>query len=343
MSSEVFTNNAGSNPRIESENTERSLLNVSSSPHILCDDSTQKIMWTVILALSPAIVFSAFHFGLPAVLTLALGGSSAVLFEALVQKIRKKVVTISDGSALLTGLLLAMCLPPSVPLFLPIVGSFIAIVIAKHSMGGLGYNIFNPAHIGRAALMVSWPVAMTTWSSMTTKIDTVSQATPLNVLKQQGYDALITSFGSPMHLYESLFLGLRNGSLGETSVLLLTLGGLFLIYKGYIDWVVPVSMIGTVGILVWICGPQGFFTGDPLLHIMAGGLILGAFFMATDMVTAPITRKGKIIFAVGAGALTVLIRLVGGYPEGVCYSLLLMNCVTPLIDRFVQPVRYGRK
>jgi len=343
MSTEVFTNSPGANPLPESADSEQSLLSVSSSPHMFSTDSTQKIMWTVILTLTPAIVFAAVHFGRPAVITLALGGLSAVIFEALVQKLRRKAVTISDGSALLSGLLLAMCLPPSVPFFLPIVGSFIAIVIAKHSMGGLGFNIFNPAHIGRAALMVSWPVAMTTWSSMTTKIDSVSSATPLNVLKQQGYDALITSFGSPTHLYESLFLGLRNGSLGETSVLLLLLGGFVLIYKRYIDWIVPVTMIGTVGILVWICGPKGFFTGDPLFHIMAGGLMLGAFFMATDMVTAPITRQGKIIFAAGAGGITVLIRLLGGYPEGVCYSILLMNCVTPLIDRFVQPVRYGRK
>lgn len=325
------------------EQAEKSLLTVSSSPHIFSNESTQKIMWTVILALTPAIVFAAFHFGIPAVVTLALGGVSAVAFEALVQKILKKPITISDGSALLTGLLLAMCLPPSVPFFVPIVGSFIAIVIAKHSMGGLGFNIFNPAHIGRAALMVSWPVAMTTWTNMSPTIDAVTSATPLNILKQQGYDALVATFGSTSHMYESLFFGLRNGCIGETSVLLLVLGGLVLIYKRYIDWLVPVAMIGTVGILTWICGPNGFFTGDPLFHMMAGGLIIGAFFMATDMVTIPITRKGQIIFAVGAGAITVLIRLVGGYPEGVCYSILLMNCVTPLIDRYVQPARFGRK
>jgi electron transport complex protein RnfD len=191
--------------------------------------------------------------------------------------------------------------------------------------------------------MVSWPVAMTAWTSMAPTVDTVTSATPLNILKQQGYDALVAAFGSTSHMYESLFFGLRNGSLGETSVLLLVLCGLVLIYKGYIDWVVPVAMIGTVGILTWICGPSGFFTGDPLFHMMAGGLIIGAFFMATDMVTTPITRKGKIIFAAGAGAITVLIRLVGGYPEGVCYSILLMNCVTPLIDRYIQPIQYGRK
>jgi electron transport complex protein RnfD len=324
------------------EQAEKNLLNVSSSPHILANDSTQKIMWTVILTLTPAIIFAAFHFGMPAVVTMAIGGISAVVFEALTQKILKKPITINDGSALLTGLLLAMCLPPSVPFFIPIVGSFIAIVIAKHSMGGLGYNIFNPAHIGRAALMVSWPVAMTTWTSMSPTVDTITSATPLNILKQQGYDALVATFGSTSHMYESLFFGFRNGSIGETSVLLLVLGGLVLIYKRYIDWVVPVAMIGTVGILAWIFGPSGIFTGDPLFHMMAGGLIIGAFFMATDMVTTPITRKGRIIFGVGAGAITVLIRLVGGYPEGVCYSILLMNCVTPLIDRYVKPARFGR-
>ena len=325
------------------EQAEKSLLHVSSSPHILANDSTQKIMWTVILTLTPAIVFAAYHFGMPAVITMAIGGISAVVFEALSQKILKKPITISDGSALLTGLLLAMCLPPAVPFYLPIVGSFIAIVIAKHSMGGLGFNIFNPAHIGRAALMISWPVAMTTWTSIAPTVDTITSATPLNILKQQGYEALVTTFGSTSHMYESLFFGFRNGCIGETSVLLLVLGGLILIYKRYIDWVVPVAMIGTVGVLTWIFGPSGVFTGDPFFHMMAGGLIIGAFFMATDMVTTPITRKGQIIFGVGCGAITVLIRLVGGYPEGVCYSILLMNCVTPLIDRYVQPARFGRK
>ncbi len=316
---------------------------VSSSPHMFADTSIQKIMWTVNITLLPAVIFAVYHFGLPAFKTLLAGSISAVVFEALTQKVLKKKITVDDGSAFLCGLLLAMCLPPAVPVFVPVVGSFIAIVVAKHSMGGLGYNIFNPAHIGRAALMVSWPVLMTTWTTMTTKIDTVTSATPLNILKLQGYEALIQTFGSRDELYRALFLGLRNGCIGETSVILLTLGGLFLIYKRYIDWVVPVTMIATVGILTWMFGPKGFMTGDPVFHMMAGGLIIGAFFMATDMVTTPITRKGKLIFAAGAGALTVLIRLVGGYPEGVCYSILLMNCVTPLIDRYIQPNLYGRK
>lgn len=317
---------------------------VSSSPHMFADTSIQKIMWTVNLALLPAVVFSIYHFGVPALITLLAGSLSAVAFEAMTQKVLNKKITVSDGSAFLCGLLLAMCLPPAVPVFVPIVGSFLAIVVAKHSMGGLGYNIFNPAHIGRAALMVSWPVLMTTWTPMTTAIDTVTSATPLNILKLQGYDALVQTFGSQTELYKALFFGLRNGSLGETSVILLTLGGLYLVYKGIIDWVVPVTMIATVGILTWMFGgTHGLMSGDPLLHIMAGGLIIGAFFMATDMVTTPITRKGKLIFAAGAGAIIVLIRLVGGYPEGVCYSILLMNCLTPLIDRYIQPTQYGRR
>ncbi|AHF07235.1 RnfABCDGE type electron transport complex subunit D [Desulfitobacterium metallireducens] len=316
---------------------------VSSSPHIFDNTSISKIMWTVTLTLLPAVIFAIFHFGMSAFVTLAVGSLSAVLFEAITQKILKKKITVSDGSAFLCGLLLAMCLPPGVPVFVPIVGSFVAIVIAKHSMGGLGFNIFNPAHIGRAVLMASWPVLMTTWTNMGPKVDVITGATPLNILKQDGYGALIQVFGNQTEMYKSMFLGFRNGSIGETSVVLLVLGGLFLIYKRYIDWTVPVVMIATVGALTWIFGPQGLFTGDPLFHMMAGGLIIGAFFMATDMVTTPITRKGKLIFAAGAGALTVLIRLVGGYPEGVCYSILLMNCVTPLIDRYIQPAQYGRK
>lgn len=316
---------------------------VSSSPHMFDNTSIPKIMWTVVLALIPAVIFAIYHFGIPALQTLAAGSISAVIFEAIAQKVLHKPIIVKDGSAFLCGLLLAMCLPPAVPIFIPIVGSFIAIVVAKHSMGGLGFNIFNPAHIGRAALMASWPVLMTTWTNVSTKVDTFTSATPLNVLKQQGYDELIHLFGSQQQMYKTLFFGLRNGSIGETSVLLLLIGGLILIYKKYVDWVVPVSMIGTVAVLTWAFGPHGLFTGDPLFHIMAGGLMIGAFFMATDMVTTPITRKGKVIFAVGCGLITVLIRLVGGYPEGVCYSILLMNSVTPLIDRFIQPVRYGRK
>lgn len=317
------------------------LLTVTPSPHIRDDASVQKIMWTVIGALAPAAAFAVYYFGTSALVNIILGSLSAVFFEFLIQKIRKIEVTITDGSAFLTGLLLAMCVPPSLPPFMTIAGSFVAIVIAKHAMGGLGYNIFNPAHIGRAAIMVSWPIAMTKFTEVTTAANVVTSATPLKILKMSGYDELIKTYGTQQDLYQSLFFGFRNGSIGETCTVLLLLGGIFLIYKKIVNWQVPVFMIGTVGLLTFIFGPAGLFTGDPLLHMMAGGLIIGAFFMATDMVTIPITKKGQIIFAVGAGLIVVLIRLKGGYPEGVCYSILLMNSVTPLIDRFVKPKKYG--
>lgn len=316
---------------------------ISASPHIRCEESISKIMWNVNLALAPAAVFSIYYFGFPALINMVVGAASAVAIEYLVQRFRKKKITAFDGSAFLTGLLLAMSVPPSLPPYMMVIGSFIAIVIAKHSMGGLGFNIFNPAHIGRAALMVSWPVAMTTWTNLTTSVDVVTSATPLNILKQQGYAKLIETFGSNAELYKAMFIGTRNGSIGETSTILLLIGGAYLLYKGYINWHVPIFMIGTVGILTWIFAPTGLFTGDPLFNMMAGGLILGAFFMATDMVTIPITIKGQIIFAVGAGAITSLIRLIGGYPEGVCYSILLMNSITPLIDRLVKPKEFGAR
>lgn len=320
---------------------ENQLFTVSPSPHLRAEDSVSKIMWTVNAALAPAAIFAVYWFGMAALINMAVAVLAAVASEYAIQKFSGKEVTVTDGSAFTTGILLAMCLPPSLPWYMTALGSAFAIVIAKHSMGGLGFNIFNPAHIGRAALMVSWPIAMTTWSKMQTAADVVSSATPLNILKQQGYEKLIETFGSAPEMYKALFLGFRNGSIGETSTVLLVLGGCFLIYKKYVNWEVPVFMIGTVGLLTWIFGPTGFFTGDPIFHMMAGGLIIGAFFMATDMVTIPITRKGQIVFAIGCGLITVLIRLKGGYPEGVCYSILLMNSVSPLIDRLMPPTRFG--
>ena len=301
-------------------------------------------MWNVNLALAPAAIFAVVWFGLPALLNIVVSIIAAVGTEYIIQKIRKVKVTALDGSAFITGLLLAMCLPPAFPFYMTAFGAVIAVAVAKHSMGGLGYNVFNPAHIGRAALMVSWPALMTKWTVMTTSVDVTSSATPLGILKEQGYSALITTFGSKGALYKSLLFGTRNGSIGETCTILLVLGGLYLIYRGYIKWQVPVCMIGTVGLLTWAFGGSGgLFTGDPILNMMAGGLIIGAFFMATDMVTIPITLKGQIVFAVGCGLIVTLIRLVGGYPEGVCYSILLMNCLTPLIDRFMKPRIYGRE
>lgn len=319
-------------------------LTVSASPHIRCDESIGKIMWSVNGALAPAALFSVYQFGLPAITNMLICIIAAVATEYLILKWQNKPMVINDGSAFLTGLLLAMNIPATVPWYIPLVGSIAAIGIAKHTMGGLGYNIYNPALVGRAFLLASWPIAMTTWPSMASKLDGVTSATPLGILKLQGYEKLVQVFGDKSDLYTAMFFGTRSGSMGETSALLLILGGIFLIYRGYINWQVPVFMIGTVGLLTFAFGGKaGLFTGDPILHMMSGGLILGAFYMATDMVTIPITIKGQILFAVGAGTLTVLIRLLGGYPEGVCYAILLMNCVTPLIDRLVKPVKYGAR
>ncbi len=318
------------------------MLVISSSPHIRDGETISHIMWQVNLALLPAALFALWWFGVPALVNMLTGIIFAVGAEYIWQKAMGRPVTAFDGSACITGLLLAMSMSPVLPPYMVAVGSVLAIVVAKQSMGGLGFNIFNPAHIGRAALMVSWPVAMTTWTAFQAPgVDAVTTATPLNILKMQGYDALVAVFGGQGAMYQTMFLGTRNGSLGETSTVLLLLGGLYLIWRGYVNWIVPAAMIATVAVLTWIFGPAGLFSGDPLFHVMAGGLMLGAFFMATDMVTIPMTLKGQLIFAVGAGAITVLIRLVGGYPEGVCYSLLLMNAVTPLIDRFTKPRIFG--
>ena len=316
-------------------------LTVASSPHVRCNETIPKIMWNVVAALVPAAAFGVYYFGVNALVNIIVAIVSAVIFEFLWEKAMHKRITITDGSAVITGLLLAMTCPPSLPWWMSIVGSFLAIVVCKQAMGGLGYNIFNPAHVGRAGLMVSWPVAMTTWTQLNgTVIDGVAGATPLNVFKHGGSDALFQLFGTNdwSSIYQSLFFGFRNGSLGETSTVLLILGGLWLIYKGYVNWQVPVVMIATVGILT---GAVYGSANVALFQMMAGGLIIGAFFMATDMVTAPITVKGQVIFALGCGLITVLIHVLGGYPEGVCYSILLMNTLTPLIDRLVKPTVFG--
>ena len=323
---------------------EETVLTISSSPHIRDTETIEHIMWQVNLALAPAALFAVWWFGLPALINMAVGIIFAVGAEYVWQRAMGQPITAFDGSAFITGLLLAMSMSPVLPPYMVAIGSVLAIVVAKQSMGGLGFNIFNPAHIGRAALMVSWPIAMTTWTAMrdaSAGVDAVTSATPLNILKMQGYDALVATFGGQSEMYQAMFFGTRNGSLGETSTVLLLIGGLYLIWKGYVNYVVPAAMILTVALGTWIFGPNGLFSGDPLFHVMAGGLMLGAFFMATDMVTIPMTIKGQLIFAVGAGAITVLIRLAGGYPEGVCYSILLMNATTPLIDRFTKPRIFG--
>lgn len=318
---------------------------VSISPHLRTEESVSRIMWTVNLALLPATVMGVYFFGIRAIYVLALSITSAVFFEWAFQKLTKRPVTISDGSAFLTGLLLGMNLPSGVPFYLPIIGSFVAIVITKQLFGGLGYNIFNPALIGRAFLLLTWPRIMTTWlepSGFT--VDAKTTATPLMILKEEGIGKLLEVFGDRTELYISLFTGHRAGSLGETSVLAILIGGLFLLWRGYITWHIPVSFLATAALIAWVFGGEGgLFTGDPLIHLMSGGMMLGAFFMATDYVTSPMVRKAQVIFGIGCGFLTMLIRLKGGYPEGVMFAILIMNCFAPLLDRGFKTKVFGAR
>jgi electron transport complex protein RnfD len=320
---------------------------VTVSPHVRSDVTVSKIMWNVSLSLLPALVMAIYYFGPRALYVIALCIVGSLFSEWLVEKMTGRPVTISDGSAFLTGLLLGFNMPSSVPFYIPLVASFVAVAIAKQLFGGLGYNVFNPALVGRAFALITWPRAMTTWFEPTAKfigLDAKTTATPLGLLKEEGMHKLLEEFGTKADLYWNLLTGHRAGSLGETSVIALLIGAAFLLAKRYITWHIPISYIATVGVLAWIFGgKEGLFTGDPLVHILSGGLMLGAWYMATDYVTCPSTRKGQIIFGIGCGFLTVLIRLKAGYPEGVMFAILLMNCLTPLIDRNTKSRVFGAK
>ncbi len=295
-------------------------LTVSSAPHIRSGESIANIMYNVLLALSPATLAAIYYFGTHALMLIIISCATAILTEAVSQKLRGVAVTVSDGSALLTGLLFALTLPPELPIWMAIIGSMIAIALGKQVFGGLGCNFFNPALVGRAFLLASFPVAMTTWKM----VDATAQATPLAA----GSNAVI-----PL---ADLFIGRVGGSLGETSAAALVLGGLYLLYKGYIDWRIPAGYLGTVLVLTTFLGER-----SPVFHLLAGGLMLGAFFMATDMVTSPVTKRGRLIFGIGCGTLLVIIRIYGGYPEGVLYSILLMNMIVPIIDKYTLPRAFG--
>ena len=328
------------------------LLTVSLSPHIKSGESVEKIMWTVVACLLPPLILSVFIFGLQTLIITAVSVGSCVAVEAVSQKLLHRPVTIRDGSAVITGLLMAFIIPPGVPYWIPILGAIMAVYVAKHLLGGIGFNIFNPALIGRAFLVATFPVAMTSawlppirdlsiFKYMGAGVDAVSTATPLYVLKHYGEAALVEKFGSLGTMYTDFFIGWRPGCIGETSSFLLLLGGIFLIYKRYISWHIPASVIVSIAILTWAFGGETLFTGNPLLAVLSGGVMLGAFFMATDYVTSPSQDTAKIIFGAGIGALTVLIRLKGGYPEGVCYAILLMNPLVPALEGWFRPKRFA--
>jgi len=301
---------------------------VSVSPHIRIKGNIPRMMWDVAIALVPATIASVYFFGSKAIYVILVTTFSALITEALIQKLCKKPVTIFDGSAVVTGILLGFNLPPGIPLWMAGVGGAIAISIGKQAFGGLGHNIFNPALVARTILLISFPVAMTTWSPPRfISFDALTYATPLTALKEN-------SILTPL---KDLFIGNVGGCIGETSALALIIGALYLLLKKHITWHIPATFIATAGILCWIFGGAELFRGPFLFHILAGGLLLGALFMATDPVTSPTSRSGRVIFGIGCGAITALIRLKGGPPEGVSFSILLMNAFTPLIDRFIRP------
>ncbi|WP_423230238.1 RnfABCDGE type electron transport complex subunit D [Caloranaerobacter ferrireducens] len=302
---------------------------VSSSPHLRSDETINRIMLDVIIALLPATLASIYYFRFNALKLIVLAVLTAVVTEALIQKLLKKPITVNDLSAVVTGLLLAFNIPASAPWWIPVIGSAFAIAIVKQAFGGLGHNFMNPALAARAMLLASWPVIMTNW--VTPGAEAVSTATPLAILKGEAANQVLPSL-------KDVFFGNVGGCLGETSAILLILGGAYLLYRGVINWRIPFTYIGTVAVMMLIF--DGGFT-SMVYHIFAGGLMLGAFFMATDYASSPVTPKGQIIFGIGCGVITSVIRLYGGYPEGVSYSILLMNIVAPLLDKYTSPRVFG--
>lgn len=344
---------------MSAENQIKQTLIVTGAPHIHGPETLHKIMWGVVIALLPLLLSSVYFFGLQALFVILTSVGSCLLFEWLIQKfLLRKPCSIGDGSAVITGLLLAFNLPSNLPLWIVVLGALVAIGIAKMAYGGLGNNPFNPALVARVFLLISFPVAMTTWplphpffesgSSImqqtgTAVADALTGPTPLGFIKEglkQGIPA--QELLAQINANTNLFLGDRGGSLGEISVLAILLGGLFMLFRRIITWHIPTAFVGSAFIfaaILWKIDPVNFV--PPFFTICTGGLLLGAIFMATDMVTSPISPMGKIIFGVGCGLLTVLIRVFGAYPEGASFAILIMNALVPLINRGFKPKRFG--
>ena len=321
------------------------LLTISPSPHIHSDDSTKKIMYRVVYAMIPALLWSVFVFGLDALRVTLIAVAACLAFEYVIQKYILKIKPmITDGSALITGILLAFNIPSNLPWWIIIIGSLAAIGIGKLSYGGLGNNIFNPALVGRVFLLISFPVQMTSWPvNNRSGIDAVTSATPLNIIKEGISNGLpISEITQKLPSTVDMLFGNIGGSLGEISALLLILGGLYLLFKKVITWHIPVSIIATVALVAtifWISNPS--VNINPVYHLLTGGLMLGAIFMATDMVSSPMNPKGQIIYGIGIGLITISIRMFGAYPEGISFAILIMNAFTPLINTYVKPKRFG--
>ncbi len=325
-----------------------SKLLISGSPHVNGGDSIDKVMRGVIYAMLPALLVSFWFFGLGAIYVTLVAVLACVAFEWLIQKfILKEEPTISDGSAIVTGILLAFNLPSNLPLHIIIIGAMVAIGVGKMSFGGLGKNPFNPALVGRVFLLISFPVDMTSWpvpgKFPTAIADAVTGATPLGVLKEGvGKGASIDSLMTEVPGYVEMLLGVQGGCIGEVSALALLIGGLYMLYRKIITWHIPVAFIGSVLVftgILWLIDPSQYV--NPLFHLMTGGMMLGVFFMATDMVTSPMSKNGQLIFGAGVGIITIIIRVFGAYPEGVSFAILIMNAFVPLINSSIKPKRFG--
>ena len=326
------------------------MLNISPSPQTHGTETTRKLMLGVVVALIPALLTSLFYFGYGAVIVTSASIISCLIFEYLIQRfILKKPISVTDGSALVTGLLLAFNLPSNIPVFIVIIGSFVSIAVAKMTFGGLGNNPFNPALVGRVFMLISFPVQMTSWpipaGFKTLYTDAVTGATPLAILKEgikngEPIQQLMSQIPPP----SQMFLGNMGGSMGEVSAVALLIGLGYLLFKKIITWHIPVSVIGSVAIFtatLWLINPLK--NADPSFHLLAGGVLLGAIFMATDYVTSPMNPKAMIIYGCGIGMLTVIIRVWGAYPEGVSFAILIMNAFVPLMNAYIKPKRFGEE
>ena len=320
---------------------------VSPSPHTHGRESTQSIMRDVLIALAPAMLVSILSSGWSALMLILVGAAACVLTEFLIQKyLLKRPVTVSDLSAVVTGCLLALNLPPNSPWWLIVIGSVVAIGVAKMTFGGLGQNIFNPALVGRVFLLVSFPVLMTTWNdsgSMFGLVDAFSGATPLGAVKEGLKNGMTLSELTADNLtFSQQFFFNMGGSAGEFSSIALILGFIYLLCRRVIKATIPVTILCTVFVvsgIFWLANPERFT--NPVFNLFTGGLLLGAIFMATDYVTSPMTTKGQIIFGIGIGLITVFVRYFGSYPEGVSFAILIMNCTVPLLNKYCKPRRFG--
>ena len=319
----------------------------SSSPHIRSNEDTRSIMLDVIIALMPALVMGVYVFGWRALTSTLVSVAACVVWEWLYRKVMKKSNSIGDLSAVVTGILLAFVCPVQIPYWMIIIGAFFSIVLVKQLYGGIGCNFINPALAGRAILLASYATAMTTWVKVGEKAavigsnaDIVTAATPLAMMK--GVDAAGWETLTNTYTLGDMFIGRIGGSLGEVSSLMLLLGGIYLLLRKVISWQTPVAFIATVAVITLISAPAGVSSVEYMAYnVFGGGLMLGAIFMATDYATSPVTKLGQAIFGIGCGLITVFIRRFGSYPEGACYSIMIMNCTTWLLDKYIRPTIYG--